>query len=295
MRKVGKTLLMVKEALVCFALLAGIPCTLQSSQPAKGQPTKHIGVDRMYVLDCGDGKGFDESKWTPNQNIGVAVSLPDHCYLIHHTKGWFLWDTGVSDAMSSLPNHEKVFHEWGPGTGPDWRKPVTLMEQLRLLNVAATEIRFVGVSHSHPDHAGNLELFPKATLYVQRAEYEWADSRQDTIAFDKSHPVHLVDGDLDIFGDGSLVLLATPGHTPGHQSLLVRLSKTGPIILSGDAVHFETSFDHRFVPTNNWGQGETRRSMGKLADVMATQHAQLWINHDSDQNNLVQKLPGFYE
>ena len=91
-------------------------------------------------------------------------------------------------------------------------------------------------------------------MLVQRIEYEWAGSRQDTVAFNEKHPVKLIDGDNDIFGDGSVVLLSTPGHTPGHQSLLVRLPKTGPVTLSGDVAHFQTSFDHRYVPDNNWSK-----------------------------------------
>ena len=75
-------------------------------------------------------------------------------------------------------------------------------------------------------------------MLVQRVEYEWAGSRQDTVAFNKKHPVKLIDGDYDIFGDGSLVLFSTPGHTPGHQSLLVKLRKTGPVILSPHFSHW---------------------------------------------------------
>jgi N-acyl homoserine lactone hydrolase len=152
----------------------------------------------------------------------------------------------------------------------------------------------MAVSHSHPDHAGNIEMFPN-TMLVQRVEYEWAGSRQDTVAFNKKHTVKLIDGDHDIFGDGSLVLLSTPGHTPGHQSLLVRLPKTGPVILSGDAVHFQTSFEHRYVPDNNWSKQASLQSMDKIAATIAKEHAQLWINHDQAQSDAQKKLPAYYE
>src|SRR5579871_6083318 len=159
---------------VIAALLAGV-----SAAP---NPEVKSAVDRLYVIDCGDGSGPDESRWTPGVNAGTPVDFPGHCYLIHHTQqGWFLWDTGIDDAVARLPNHELVFHEWGPGTGPIWRKPVTLAAQLEEVHVKPSDIKLMAVSHSH----------------------------------------------------GSLVLLSTPGHTPGHQSLLVRLPKTGPVILSG--------------------------------------------------------------
>ena len=253
------------------------------------------GVDRLYVIDCGDGSGPDESRWTPGANVGVAVGFPGHCYLIHHRRGWFLWDTGVDDAVALLPNHELVLHEWGPGTGPIWRKPVTLEAQLAEIHVRPSDIKLMAVSHSHPDHAGNVEMFPNALMLVQRAEYKWAGSRQDTVAFNRKHPVKLIAGDYDIFGDGSLVLLFTPGHTPGHQSLLVRLPKTGPVILSGDVAHFQTSFEHRYVPSNNWNRQASLRSMDKIAAVLAREHAQLWVNHDQGQSDAQKKLPAYYE
>ena len=84
---------------------------------AAADPEVKSAVDRLYVIDCGDGSGSDESRWTPGANVGVAVGFPGHCYLIHHTQGWFLWDTGVDDAVAQLPNHERVLHEWGRAPG----------------------------------------------------------------------------------------------------------------------------------------------------------------------------------
>ena len=273
-----------------WVLLASIP-----SMKVSAAPQIKSGVDRLYVIDCADGTGPDESRWTPGANVGKPVAFPDHCYLIHHTQGWVLWDTGIDDAVAKLANHEEVFHEWGPGTGPVWRKPITLAAQLEQIQVAPSDIKLIAVSHSHPDHAGNVEMFPNTLMLVQKVEYEWAGSRQDTVAFNKKHPVQLIEGDHDIFGDGSLVLLSTPGHTPGHQSLLVRLPKTGPVILSGDVVHFQTSFEHRYVPDNNWSKQASLQSMDKIAAIIAKEHAQLWINHDQAQSDAQKKLPAYYE
>ncbi len=279
--------------LVAVSTLATCVSSVQISAAAHAQVKS--GVDRLYVIDCGDGTGQDQSRWTPGANIGTPVAFPDHCYLIHHTQGWFLWDTGVDDAVARLPHHELVLHEWGPGTGPIWRKPVTLAAQLEQIHVKPSDIKLMAVSHSHPDHAGNVEMFPNTLMLVQRVEYRWAGSRQDTVAFNKRHPVKLIDGDYDIFGDGSLVLLSTPGHTPGHQSLLVRLPVTGPAILSGDVVHFQTSFDHRYVPGNNWSEQASLQSMDKIAAIMKKEHAQLWINHDQAQSDHQKKLPQYYD
>ncbi len=277
------------------AVLALVIVFARTRISAAPNPQVKFGVDRLYVLDCGDGIALDESRWTPGFNVAKTVGFPGHCYLIHHAQGWFLWDTGIDDAVALLPNHELVYHEWGPGTGPIWRKPVTLAAQLEEIHVKPSDIKLMAVSHSHPDHAGNIEMFPNTLMLVQRVEYEWAGTRQDTVAFNKKHPVTLIDGDYDVFGDGSLVLLSTPGHTPGHQSLLVRLPKTGPVILSGDAAHFQISFERRYVPSNNWSEKASLQSMDKIEAIIAKEHAQLWINHDQPQSDAQKKLPAYYE
>ena len=104
-----------------------------------------------------------------------------------------------------------------------------------------------------------------------------------------------IEGDYDIFGDGSVTIISTPGHTPGHQSLLVKLPKTGALILSGDAVHFKSNWDNRGVPTNNTDKEQTLASMQRIADLMAKEKAQLWINHDKAQRDSLKMAPDYYD
>ncbi|MFN0317522.1 MAG: hypothetical protein ACKVQA_21060 [Burkholderiales bacterium] len=94
-----------------------------------------------------------------------------------------------------------------------------------------------------------------------------------------------------VFGDGSVVILSTPGHTPGHQSLLVRLAKRGAVVLSGDMVHFGENWKHRRVPARNFNPAQTLESMAKVAAVLAAEKAQLWINHDKTQSDAIAKAP----
>jgi N-acyl homoserine lactone hydrolase len=98
-----------------------------------------------------------------------------------------------------------------------------------------------------------------------------------------------------VFGDGSVTIISTPGHTPGHQSLLVKLPKTGALLLSGDAVHFKSNWENRGVPAGNTGQEQTKTSMQKMADIMAKEKATLWINHDKAQRDSLRMSPAFYE
>ena len=200
-----------------------------------------------------------------------------------------LWDTGLADAVAAMPDGQRP----ADPRAIHWRRPKTLAAQLEQLGVKPADIRYVAVSHSHPDHIGNVSMFPQSMLLVQKAEYEWP--APSGARFPAGLKVTELEGDRDVFGDGSVTILATPGHTPGHQSLLVRLARTGAVLLSGDAAHFQDNWDHRRVPTINVDADKTRASMQRLADVMAKEHAQLWINHDKAQRDQQRLAPAFYE
>ena len=214
----------------------------------------------------------------------------DNCYLLKHSQGWMLWDTGLADALAAMPNglapaDPKATH---------WYRPKTLASQLEQLGVKPADIKLVAVSHTHPDHIGNVEMFPQAMLFVQRAEYDWPGAN-NAPRFKPEHPVTKLEGDKDVFGDGSVTILSTPGHTPGHQSLLVKLPKTGALVLSGDAVHFKSNWDNRGVPAGNTGQQQTKDSMEKIAGILTKEKATLWINHDKAQRDTLKMAPEFYE
>lgn len=248
------------------------------------------GVEKLYVLNCGEGVAGDISRWSPGVNEGKSMDFVDNCYLIKHAQGWFLWDTGIADAVAAMPNGL-------PSPDPkavSWRRPKTLAAQLDQLGVKPSEIKAMAISHTHPDHVGNVELFPDTMLYVQKAEYEWPGTN-NAPRFKAEHPVTKLEGDRDVFGDGSLTILSTPGHTPGHQSLLVKLPKTGAVVLSGDAVHFKSNWDNRGVPAMNFSKDQTSASMQKIADTMTKEKAQLWINHDKAQRDSLRLSPEFYD
>ncbi len=270
---------------VCFVALAAlsISATIASAQTTSG-------VDRLYILNCGEGVAGDISRWSPGVDVGKSMDFVDNCYLIHHAQGWLLWDTGVTDAIAAMPQGQapadpRMTH---------WRRPKTLASQLDAVGVKPAEIKYLAVSHTHPDHIGNVELFPQVMLLVQKAEYEWP-SPLGVGRFKPEHPVTKLEGDHDVFGDGSVTIVATPGHTPGHQSLLVKLSKTGTLVLSGDAVHFKGNWENRRVPSNNTDKDQTLASMQRIADLLAKEKAQLWINHDRAQRDSLKLAPEFYD
>ena len=201
-----------------------------------------------------------------------------------------LWDTGLTDAIAAMPDGLKP----GDAKATHWYRPKTLASQLEQLGVKPSDIKFVALSHSHPDHAGNVEMFPQAMLFVQKAEYHWPGANSQP-RFKPEHPVTKLEGDKDLFGDGSVTIIATPGHTPGHQSLLINLPKSGALLLTGDVVHFKDNWDNRRVPEINSNKEQSITSMQRVADIVAKQKAALWINHDKAQRDTLKMSPEYYE
>ena len=197
-----------------------------------------------------------------------------------------MWDTGVAERIAAMPDGLS-----SAGGAMTWRRPKKLADQLAEIGVGPADIRFVAVSHTH---VGNVDMFPTATVLIQKAEYDWAFARPEK-PFSADRTVRKLEGDVDLFGDGSVRLIATPGHTPGHQSLLVTLAKSGAIILSGDAVHFRDNWDNRRVPSMNISAEQTLASLQRIADLMAAHKAQLWINHDKPQGDGLKHAPAFYD
>ena len=277
-------------------------------RPSRAQSSGE-SVDKMWVLDCGVGHSNDMSGWTNEMDVGKPLDIPVSCYLIHHaTKGYFLWDTGISDWVTSLPNG---WQAGGGALGLHWTRAKTVASQLAGIGVKPSDIHMIGISHTHPDHIGNVEEFPDATVYIQRAEYEYAFTpgagnpplqnppTQPQPSFRPDHPVKLLQGDADVFGDGSVMLIYTPGHTPGHQSCLVHLPKTGWVVLSGDAVHLRENWEFRRIP-HFFGMApelkiETLTSMERLAQIMDSHHAPIWINHDKGDTDKTKHAPEFYD
>lgn len=247
-------------------------------------------VDRLYVIDCGWAHGDDQSRWSPGYNAGVPIDFSNNCYLIHHTtEGYVLWDTGITDRLSALPDGILV-----PALGQTWHRSGTLLAALAQMGVKPSDIRYVAISHWHPDHTGNVDEFPDATLVLQKAERD-AVLALPQKPFNPDRKMLLLEGDKDLFGDGNLTVISTPGHTPGHESLLVHLPKTGYVLLSGDVVHVQANWDRKLVPAENYDKAESLASMQKVAKILADKHAQLWINHDKASSDIRRHAPQFYE
>jgi glyoxylase-like metal-dependent hydrolase (beta-lactamase superfamily II) len=246
-------------------------------------------VERVYILDCGQGRAQDTSRWTPGVNVGVPMDLVDHCYLIRHRQGWMMWDTGVPERVAQMPDGLV-----GGGGTLVWKRPKTIAAQLAEIGVRPEDVRLVAISHTHGDHVGNVGMFTASTVLIQKAEYDWAFARPEK-PFSAEHKAQKLEGDHDVWGDGSVRIISTPGHTPGHQSLLVRIEKTGYVLLAGDAAHFRDVWENRRVPAMNVNREQTLALMQRMADLLAQHKGEIWFNHDKAQRDTQKLAPAFYD
>jgi glyoxylase-like metal-dependent hydrolase (beta-lactamase superfamily II) len=296
-----QTKVAISFVLVAFALMmqGALDANAGSKLP---DPVKAGVADKLFRLDCGHSLANDESVWTPGENAGRSIEFSSTCWLMKHGSEWLLWDTGVPESAINDPR--------GWSTLPQlivYHLDRTVTDQLAQIGLKPRDVTHVAISHTHGDHIGNMSLFPDATVLMQRAEHSWINSgdgpnenvnqlmalARKLLGTPKN--LQLIDGDTDVFGDGSVTLVSTPGHTPGHQSLLVHLKNSGFIILSGDVVHLQENFEKNRVPSLNTDKAASIASMERIRQMIATYKATLFINHDKKQTDTLKLLPASYD
>jgi glyoxylase-like metal-dependent hydrolase (beta-lactamase superfamily II) len=241
----------------------------------------------MWRLDCGSVEIGDLDRFSDTfLYVGRKKTLTDSCYLIRHGENYLLWDTGLPGELAG---------KTVAADGMVLTVGRTIVDQLGSIGVRPEQINFVGISHRHEDHIGQAANFPKATLLIGAEDFETVKGRPDSASrlapwIKGSSKVEKVQGDHDVFGDGSVVMLDMPGHTEGHHSLLVRLHGTGPVLLTGDLYHFTENFRNRGVPSFNTDRAETLASMARFDAIARQLKAKMIIQHEPDD---IAKLPAF--
>src|SRR5881396_4301540 len=185
----------------------------------------------------------------------LALTFTFSCYLIKHGSEYMVWDTGFA-----------------PGTNPNAPK-VGIVDRLKELNVTPDQVKYVGISHFHADHTGQLAPFTNATLFIGKGDWDQiiaptpmpgANVAGFKSWIDEKRKVEPLTADKDVFGDGSVIVLRMPGHTPGHSGLLVRLKEMGPVLVTGDAAHFHENFERNGVPAFNYDRAATIASIERM-------------------------------
>jgi len=291
----------VMRILKTAGLLLGLSAVALVVAAHSQTPQSAVQGLRLYVLDGGtiitnhpEGFGLTREQ-VRNSNFSCAV------YLIVHPRGALLFDTGLGDRYFG-----RAFNESPLGDRPDPPSTAgfvlvtkTLKSQLEQVGYPPSKINYLAFSHPHDDHIGNANDFAGATFLVHQGDYDvmFGPNVQVNPAYAalKNSKAKMIEGDYDVFGDGTVVLLFTPGHTPGHQSLFLKLPKTGPVLLSGDLYHYPEELKLKVIPGFDFNKEQTAKSREMIETFVKNARAQLWIQHDAVAKARMKISPEYYE
>lgn len=294
-QKISASMLFAFAACVSAATPpAGKAATPASSAEPKAADALAADEVRLYALDCGR---IDESSFGGYSDTGEydgkprTMSAP--CFLIRHPRGVLLWDTGLGDKYAQAKGGVDDL-------GTHLSVNVRLVDQLKAIGLAPAGINYVAFSHLHADHTGNANLFGRSTFLMNAKEIAWASATPTPIGVDpatfsvyESANKQVIERDHDVFGDGRVLILRAPGHTPGHQVLLLRLKKAGAVVLSGDLYHARESRQFRRVPAFNDSRADTLAYMDRIETIVRNLHARFVIQHDPADFAALPKFPAY--
>ena len=246
---------------------------------------------RLYVLDCGTIRSDSAEEYGLARHEVADTNMADPCFLVVHRRGVLLFDTGLPDRLAG---HPTVLE----GYGLEVTTPLRV--QLEAIGFRPSDMTYLALSHSHFDHIGNAPDFAGATWIAQKAELDavFGPGARKPPPPELQALAHIrkrvIQGDHEVFGDGTVVLLSTPGHTPGHQSLYVQLARTGGVVISGDLYHHDEERTLVRMPADERKTG-TPASRRKIETVLARKHAQLWIGHSTAFFRNAVKAPRWYD
>ena len=291
---------MRRSAFVC--LMLAVAAALAAQAPAsKATPPKAL---RLYVLDCGllniSREGVERYHVTTAE-VG-ETRMPVPCFFVAHPKGTLMWDVGVipdDDVEKAAAGGAR--YDVNPTAAAVVSR--TLRSQLAAIGYRPADITYVAVSHAHKDHTANLNQFAGATWLTPRAEREfmWKPNNERVeprffSGLEKSKWLPVDTDEYDVFGDGKAIIKAAPGHTPGHQVLVLNLASSGKIMIAGDLYHYPPEREFRRAPPDNeFNVQQSAASRTKIEAYLKATKASIWIEHEWAANAKLKKAPQYYE
>jgi glyoxylase-like metal-dependent hydrolase (beta-lactamase superfamily II) len=280
------------SGVLLVALLAVVAAASAPAQHA-AKPPKTV---RLYVFDCGVIKGLDPGLFNFKKEELAETELAVPCYLIVHPKGTLMWDVGAIPDTAFKDDNTPVTQGFFSSTR-------TLKSQLAEIGYAPADITYLGLSHYHGDHIANSNEFATATWLVRQVERDamFADkppALSDPKTYSElknSKTVILTTDEYDVFGDGKVIIKSAPGHTPGHQVLILKLAKTGNVMLAGDLYHYPEERKVNRIPTFEFSKEQSLASRAMIEDYVKKTNTQLWIEHDFAANSKLKKSPKYYD
>ncbi len=226
---------------------------------------------------------------------GQSKEFADAFYVVSHPKGNLMWDAGLPESLVGL---EEPFTD--PSGAFTVSRKDSVTNQLSRIGMKVDDIDYIALSHTHFDHSGHANIFNKSTWLVQEAEYDFITSEEvqqnnpdNYNAIKELQKTKKLNGDFDVFEDGSVIIKSMPGHTPGHQVLYLDLNEHGPLLLSGDMYHFYENRTHKRVPSFNFDVEQTRASMEIFEDFAEENGATVYLQHAKGDFEKLPKAPKF--
>jgi glyoxylase-like metal-dependent hydrolase (beta-lactamase superfamily II) len=251
---------------------------------------------RVYALCTGQIE-LDRASMLSDLSPGQPWTVPVLSFLVAHPRGRLLFDTGVH-CQARLDPLTRLGAERMKRLTVKSREGEDVLPQLATLGLKPDDVRYVANSHLHFDHCGGNEFFPKATFLVQRPEIQAARTpgfvpkySPSPIDFDHALDYQLIEGEHDVFEDGSVILFPTYGHTPGHQSLRVRAGKGADLVCASDACYTRENMDRDVLPNILWDPGVMRESLASLRRLRDQGGAAMLYGHDPDQWKSTPRAP----
>jgi len=285
---------MIRYLMVASLLLGGCSSeeqTISAPAPDLSDSSTTVSPLSLYTFDCGSIVVSDLDVFSSaGDYAGQTDTLTNTCYLIRHPQGDLLWDLGLPQGLVGAgPQTEGVF---------TLTLKKTITEQLAEIGLSAQDIEFIAISHSHFDHSGQVAMFSDSQWLVNKDELEYmfstdANKIQNARFAELSKSIH--SGNHDVFGDGSVMILALPGHTPGHSALQVNLAESGSILLTGDLYHRSESRELKRVPRFNSDEAQTRESMEIFETLARESGARVIIQHEPLDVATLPKSPAFLQ
>ncbi len=278
------------------SLLLAVTCVALSCRAADHHPPVPPQSVRLYVFDCGVIKGLDPAYFHLTKDQVQTTELAVPCYLIVDPKGTLMWDVGVIPDTAFKDDGKPVTQGISTATR-------TLKSQLAQIGYDPRDITYLAMSHYHSDHTANANEFAASTWLVRKVEWNVMFAPKPTGIINpstysklkNSKTIFLAKDEYDVFGDGKVIIKSAPGHTPGHQVLIVKLAHTGTVILAGDLYHFQQERFTDKVPTFDYNKQESLASRAMIEAYIKKTGAQLWIEHDYIANSKLKKSPRYYD
>ena len=298
----GKNALRGIVALLAAVAATGVsPATTASGQARRPETPRSV---RLYVLDGGTLQSDPARYRLTKEDVGTT-ELSVGAYLIVHPKGILMWETGAVPDADWTPTGKPMAQRIVLPDSQERFVTITtpLAAQLKAAGYSPADVTHLALSHEHWDHTANANAFANATWLVRQVERDAmfvpmpvGAVRPATYASLRNSKTVIVTADEhDVFGDGTVILKAAAGHTPGHQVLYLKMAKTGAVVLSGDLYHYPEERTLDRLPTFEFNEAQTRTARVAVEAFLKKTGAELWIQHNVATHAKLKKAPVYYE